>query len=80
MVLQMNPVFQKDLQFDRILNNTARYIFGLKVIDDSARPDDIIQNNLPEKMANEMIERIQKYELSVGNSLSRIEGQKILDF
>jgi len=80
LILQVNPVFQKDLQFERFLSNNVRYIFGLKVIDGLGRVDDIMQNNLPEELANEMIDRIQKYELSVGNSLSRVEGQEVLNF
>lgn len=80
MILQVNPVFQKDLRFDRFLNNSVKYIFGLKVIDDPVIVDDIIQNKLQEEMVNEMIYRIQKYELSVGNNLSKVEGKEILDF
>jgi hypothetical protein len=80
MVLQTNPVLQRDFQFDDILNNAARFVFGLKVVNKVAELNDIFQNNLPEEMADEMVSKIQKHELRMGNDLSRVEGREILDF
>lgn len=80
MLLQTSPVLQKEFRIDDVLNNTARLVFGLKVVNKAAEPNEMSPNNLPEKMANGMVDKILKRELCNGNDLSRVEGQKILDF
>lgn len=80
MLLQTSPVLQKEFRIDDILNNSARFVFGLKVVNKAAEPNDIFTNTLPEQMANDMVDKILKHELCNGNDLSRVEGQEILDF
>lgn len=79
MLLQTSPVLQKEFRIDDILNNPARFIFGLKAVNKAAEPNDIFPNNLPEQMANDMVDKILRHELCIGNDLSRVEGQEILD-
>ncbi|MBT2564755.1 hypothetical protein J7E50_25310 [Pedobacter sp. ISL-68] len=76
MLLQTGPVLQKEFTIDDVLNNAARLVFGLKVVNKADEPNDISTNNLPEQMANDMVDKILKHELCIGNNLSRVEGQK----
>jgi hypothetical protein len=80
MLLQTGPVLQREFTIDYVLNNAARFVFGLKVVNKADEPNDISTNNLPEQMANDMVDKILKHELCNSNDLSKVEGQEILDF
>lgn len=74
MLLQTSPVLQKEFRIDDVLNKAARFVFGLKVVNKVVEQNDIFPNNLPEQMANEMVNKIQKHELCIGNDLSIADG------
>ncbi|WP_343523836.1 recombinase family protein [Pedobacter sp.] len=63
MLLQARPVLQKEFGIDDILNNAARLVLGLKVVNKSAEPNNIFPNNLPEQMTSDMVDKILKHEL-----------------
>jgi len=80
MLLQTSQVLQKEFRIDDTLNNAARLVFGLKVVNKAEEPNEISPNNFSEQMANDMVDKILEHELLIGNDLSGAEGQEILDF
>lgn len=62
MLLQTSPVLQKEFRIVDVLSNVARFVYGFKAVNKTAEPNDIIANNLPEQMANNMVNKILKHE------------------